>query len=93
MGRLFEVEVQYLDEIIPINLINNASRPSSSKPLLNGKIINKDGTHLESHIRSLSEDRRYVSLRLGSLPAPENIDDLPYNKIEDIAITSKSEGK
>ena len=65
-GRLQEVNVQYLEDVLPYQTPPELMRPSSSKAAggMRAQI------ELEGHspIRTLSEDRAHVSLRLGPLP-------------------------
>ncbi|KAF3545682.1 hypothetical protein DY000_02010567 [Brassica cretica] len=66
-GRLQEVDIHYLEEVAPYQTPENLSRPSSSKappvmPSFDAGMVKR------SPIRTLSEDRAHVSLRLGPLP-------------------------
>ncbi|KAH0907178.1 hypothetical protein HID58_039005 [Brassica napus] len=65
-GRLQEVNVQYLEDVLPYQTPPELMRPSSSKAAggMRAQI------ELEGHspIRTLNEDRAHVSLRLGPLP-------------------------
>ncbi|KAF2613099.1 hypothetical protein F2Q70_00013855 [Brassica cretica] len=66
-GRLQEVDIQYLEEIFPYQTPEAPSIPSSSRLPPSGERV--DAGMLErSPIRTLSEDRAHVSLRLGPLP-------------------------
>lgn len=86
-GRLQEVNIQYLEEMFPYHTPeapSGPSKPSSSRPPPNEPLI--DAGMLErSPIRTLSEDRAHVSLRLGPLPDSENNNSPP--------MTLKSAGK
>ncbi|KAL0715866.1 hypothetical protein Bca4012_065188 [Brassica carinata] len=86
-GRLQEVNIQYLEEMFPYNTpeaLSNPSRPSSSIPPPSD--VHIDAGMLErSPIRTLSEDRAHVSLRLGPLSDSELTDSPP--------MTLKSAGK
>ncbi|KAF3580015.1 hypothetical protein DY000_02029370 [Brassica cretica] len=66
-GRLQEVNIQYLEEMFPHQTPEAESIPSSSRAP--PKVIPIDAGIMErSPIRTLSEDRAHVSLRLGLLP-------------------------
>ncbi|KAH0904653.1 hypothetical protein HID58_044156 [Brassica napus] len=66
-GRLQEVNIQYLEEMFPYQTPEAESIPSSSRAP--PKAIPIDAGIMErSPIRTLSEDRAHVSLRLGPLP-------------------------
>ncbi|KAG2310252.1 hypothetical protein Bca52824_021809 [Brassica carinata] len=66
-GRLQEVPIQQLEEILTLPGSGGSVLPSSSRnsALLNGD--HYDPTQDRSPIRSLSEDRLHVSLRVGPL--------------------------
>ncbi|CAH8301123.1 unnamed protein product, partial [Eruca vesicaria subsp. sativa] len=66
-GRLQEVDIQYLDETLPIFQSGASNVPSSSKNTAQEHEQDYDATQDRSPIRSLSEDRLHVSLRLGPL--------------------------
>ncbi|KAL0725272.1 hypothetical protein Bca4012_039871 [Brassica carinata] len=86
-GRLQEVNIQYLEEMFPYHTpeaLAQPSKPSSSRAPPSG--TNLDAGMLErSPIRTLSEDRAHVSLRLGPLPACDSAPSPP--------LTLKSAGK
>lgn len=66
-GRLQEVEIQLLDETLAPNFPSGTDLPSTSRnPVPQGE-EGYDTNQVRSPIRSLSEDRLHVSLRLGSL--------------------------
>ncbi|CAN6981500.1 unnamed protein product, partial [Brassica oleracea var. botrytis] len=63
-GRLHDVEVQYLEEVVTPQVQPAAiTRPSSLNVFDSGRL----GSFERSPIRTLSEDRLHVSLRLGPL--------------------------
>ena len=63
-GRLHYVEVQYLEEVVTPQVRPAAiTRPSSLNVFDSGRL----GSFERSPIRTLSEDRLHVSLRLGPL--------------------------
>lgn len=64
-GRLQEVEIQYLEENLNIQASGGNTNPSSSKTPRSGSLMAQEGITDRSPIRSLSEDRVHVSLRLG----------------------------
>ena len=66
-GRLQEVDIQYLEEMFPYQTPEAPSIPSSSRLPPSGERVNA-GMLERSPIRTLSEDRAHVSLRLGPLP-------------------------
>ncbi|KAF3554852.1 hypothetical protein F2Q69_00018172 [Brassica cretica] len=63
-SRQQDIEIQYLEENLNPLLFGNDSMPSGSRPP--GTTASPTGA--TSPIRTLSEDRRHVSLRLGPLP-------------------------
>ncbi|CAN7116828.1 unnamed protein product, partial [Brassica rapa subsp. narinosa] len=71
-GRLQDVNIEFLEDTLPLQRSNGSNIPSSSK----GRIMPEGGRLSDamdrSPIRSLCEDRIHVSLRLGPLndPAP-----------------------
>ncbi|KAH0858573.1 hypothetical protein HID58_086834, partial [Brassica napus] len=66
-SRLQDIEIQYLEEIMEPPRLESNSRPSGSKPP--GALSSPPAE--ASPIRTLSEDRRHVSLHLGPLaPSP-----------------------
>ncbi|KAL0854044.1 hypothetical protein Bca101_059196 [Brassica carinata] len=73
-SKLQDIEIQYLEEIMEPPRQESISRPSGSR--LHG--IPRSPTDEESPIRTLSEDRRHVSLRLGPLSA-SSPSDLPVH--------------
>lgn len=74
-NRLQNVEVQYLEESFRDYVVDISSKPSGSRvPAKERLSLPETPT---SPIRTLSEDRLHVSLRLGGLPLPEPIEDLP----------------
>lgn len=64
-GRLQEVDIQYLEETMPIGEGTNIPSTSRNHGQINGD--NYDASQDRSPIRTLSEDRVHVSLRLGPL--------------------------
>ncbi|KAF2544550.1 hypothetical protein F2Q68_00029363 [Brassica cretica] len=85
--RLQEVSIQYLDETLPPppnGLI--VTRPSSSTLFDSGRLVPND----RSPIRTLSEDRVHVSLRLGPL-ALENEEE--EELLPELPPLSKADGK
>ncbi|KAF3525643.1 hypothetical protein F2Q69_00047019 [Brassica cretica] len=73
-GRLQEVPIQQLEEVLPLPHSGGSNLPSSSRnPIRTSEEF--DPTQDRSPIRTLSEDRIHVSLRLGSL-FPDDEDDL-----------------
>lgn len=71
---------------MPLSITNSITRPSSSKIFDSGRL----GFGDRSPIRTLSEDRVHVSLRLGSLPqTEEDNDELQL----ELATLSKAAGK
>lgn len=83
-GRLQEVDIQYIDEAISPHLLGSFSRPSTSKAPANNSPILANFTP-SSPIRTLSEDRRHVTLRLGPYPSTDS----PEN--EQLALTTKKQ--
>lgn len=69
-SRLQDIEIQYLEEIIEPPRLDSNTRPSASRSP--GTLSSPPGG--SSPIRTLSEDRRHVSLRLGPLPASSQSD-------------------
>lgn len=66
-GRLQEVNIQYLEDALPYQTPPEHMIPSSSKAIVAGNVeLQAEGEG--SPIRTLSEDRAHVSLRLGPLP-------------------------
>ncbi|KAG5413971.1 hypothetical protein IGI04_001538 [Brassica rapa subsp. trilocularis] len=63
-SRLQDIEIQYFEETMNPILIGSNSRPSGSRP----PGVPLSPPDVASPIRTLSEDRRHVSLRLGPLP-------------------------
>ncbi|KAG2301147.1 hypothetical protein Bca52824_029798 [Brassica carinata] len=70
-GRLQEVDIQYLDETMPLHQSGGSNVPSSSKIPAQERAKEYDASQDRSPIRSLSEDRLHVSLRLGPLHISE----------------------
>lgn len=66
-GRLQEVDIQYLEETLPLHRSDGSNNPSSSRLPQQPSTGVNEGILDWSHIRSLSEDRLHVSLRLGPL--------------------------
>lgn len=66
-GRLQEVNIQYLEDALPYKTPPGSMVPSTSKAAVAGS-SNSQAARGESPIRTLSEDRAHVSLRLGALP-------------------------
>ncbi|KAH0887555.1 hypothetical protein HID58_063651, partial [Brassica napus] len=69
-SRLQDIEIQYLEEIMEPQQVENNSHPSGSRPP--GAPVSSP--YERSPIRTLSEDRRHVSLRLGPLPESSQSD-------------------
>ncbi|KAL0800494.1 hypothetical protein Bca101_055669 [Brassica carinata] len=69
-SRLQDIEIQYLEETINPILLGSNSRPSGSRP----PGVPSSPLDAASPIRTLSEDRRHVSLCLGPLQASSNSD-------------------
>ncbi|KAL0896388.1 hypothetical protein Bca101_080349 [Brassica carinata] len=67
-GRLQEVNIQYLEDVLPFPTPPDLMRPSNSKATAAGTSHPMDMQE-GSPLRSLSEDRAHVSLRLGNMPA------------------------
>ncbi|KAH0938155.1 hypothetical protein HID58_005616 [Brassica napus] len=68
-SRLQDIDIHYLEEIMePPRL--DTSRPSGSRP----PGVLHSPPQENSPIRTLSEDRRHVSLRLGPQPVPNQMD-------------------
>lgn len=61
--RLHDVEIQEFENTLPPPFVDSNTRPSSSKLLESGRL----GPCDRSPIRTLSEDRVHVSLRLGPI--------------------------
>ncbi|CAH8353509.1 unnamed protein product [Eruca vesicaria subsp. sativa] len=75
-GRLQEVNIQLLEEVISPNFPGGSNIPSGSRNPTPHERDQYDPNQNRSPIQTLSEDRLHVSLRLGPiLPAPE--DDMP----------------
>ncbi|KAF2607710.1 hypothetical protein F2Q68_00043119 [Brassica cretica] len=74
-GRLQEVDIHYLEENLPILQSGANNIPSSSKNPVQGAVPEYNATQDRSPIRSLSEDRLHVSLRLGPLAISDEIED------------------
>lgn len=70
-GRLQEVNIQYLEDALPYQTPPEHMRPSSSKMVVAGSVQNPE-EETGSPIRTLSEDRAHVSLRLGPMPPDES---------------------
>lgn len=66
-GRLQEVNIQYLEDALPYQTPPNHLIPSSSKVVGAGD-FELQAENEGSPIRTLSEDRAHVSLRIGPLP-------------------------
>ncbi|KAF2591202.1 hypothetical protein F2Q70_00041434 [Brassica cretica] len=82
-GRLQEVDIQYLEDTLPLHASGGSNIPSSSKtPRLSSTGIN-EGMLDRSPIRSLSEDRLHVSLRLGPLQDSDSGNGKKANKDHD----------
>ncbi|KAG5405229.1 hypothetical protein IGI04_011348, partial [Brassica rapa subsp. trilocularis] len=69
-GRLQEVEIQYLEDTFPTNLLDNSGNPSSSRPPARERL----SLPQVSPIRSLSEDRRQLELTVPHLEMSEEAD-------------------
>ncbi|KAJ4898014.1 Reverse transcriptase domain-containing protein [Raphanus sativus] len=83
-GRLQEVNIQYLEDALPYQTPPEHMRPSSSKMVVAGSVQNPE-EKTGSPIRTLSEDRAHVSLRLGSLPPDES----PLSVLAKTSVRSK----
>ncbi|KAJ4872881.1 Uncharacterized protein Rs2_45444 [Raphanus sativus] len=73
-GRLQEVDIQYLEEIMSPQTTERVTIPSTSKKALTLTSPSSLGEQAISPIRTLSEDRLHVSLRLGpciNSPSPQ----------------------
>lgn len=95
-GRLQEVNIQYFEDTMSPHLIQSISRPSSSKNPPAVQSAPRSVAQNVSPIRSLSEDRRHVSLRLGPCLTPSSpLDSLHLVDTEILAAptTSKAAGK
>lgn len=75
-GRLQEVDLQLVEESQDLNKSGNLGVPSSSRNPSQEITEQYDPTQTRSPIRTLSEDRLHVSLRLGPLYAPDSEDDV-----------------
>ncbi|KAG2320437.1 hypothetical protein Bca52824_013650 [Brassica carinata] len=89
-SRLQDIEIQYLEETINPILLGSNSRPSGSRP----PGVPSSPLDAASPIRTLSEDRRHVSLCLGPLQASSN-SDLPIQArlTENPGIITRSAGR
>ncbi|KAL0867190.1 hypothetical protein Bca101_046308 [Brassica carinata] len=93
-SRLQDIEIQYLEETMELPH-NSNNRPSGSRP---PRVLS---TPLEesSPIRSLSEDRRHVSLRLGPQPMDSRLESPIQNRLPEQpvivtrSVAKKKEGK
>ncbi|KAF2531578.1 hypothetical protein F2Q70_00031007 [Brassica cretica] len=74
-GRLQEVDIQYLEDTMPG--LGGNSIPSTSRNPARNSTDNYDAAQDRSPIRTLSEDRVHVSLRLGPLLDSEEEGNLP----------------
>ncbi|KAF3496450.1 hypothetical protein DY000_02054522 [Brassica cretica] len=70
-GRLQEVDIQYLEDNLNLQTSGGSCRPSGSKDKRPIGEVDQQGFTERSPIRSLSEDRIHVSLRLGPVNNPE----------------------
>ncbi|KAG5399507.1 hypothetical protein IGI04_014114 [Brassica rapa subsp. trilocularis] len=70
-GRLQEVDIQYLEDNLNHQTSGGSCRPSGSKDKRPIGEVDQQGFTDRSPIRSLSEDRIHVSLRLGQVNNPE----------------------
>lgn len=75
-GRLQEVDTQYREENQNVNRSGNTNIPSSSRKPTREMTEQYDPMQNRSPIRTLSEDRLHVSLRLGPLYAQDSEDDV-----------------
>ncbi|KAL0858243.1 hypothetical protein Bca101_063397 [Brassica carinata] len=73
-GRLQEVEIQMLDDIVSPNFPGGTNIPSGSRNPNQTVEEQYDPNQVRSPIRSLSEDRLHVSLRLGPLYPVTEVD-------------------
>lgn len=95
-GRLQEVEIQYFEDTMSPHLIGSGSRPSSSKNPPGGFSAPRAVMQADSPIRTLSEDRLHVSLRLGPCPASASpVENIQLEGAGDslTAATTKAAGK
>ncbi|RID47204.1 hypothetical protein BRARA_I03822 [Brassica rapa] len=101
-GRLQEVNICYLEDTVSPNQAVGSNRPSGSKPPLVQDRVTHGGVHDRSPIRTLSENRFHVSLRLGPTLDPGLISEelrVLSNNVEDsdspqlIRATDKGKGK
>ncbi|KAH0861643.1 hypothetical protein HID58_089905, partial [Brassica napus] len=79
-------EIHMEENVLPVNNIINITRPSSSTVFESGRL----GPGDRSPIRTLSEDRIHVSLRLGSLGSETTSEGTDISDLPDL---SKAEGK
>ncbi|KAF2599398.1 hypothetical protein F2Q68_00011228 [Brassica cretica] len=68
-GRLQEVDIQYLEDTLPLPRFGGTNVASSSKQQKTPVMEHQEGIVDRSPIRTLSEDRIHVSLRLGPMVA------------------------
>ncbi|KAL0896575.1 hypothetical protein Bca101_080536 [Brassica carinata] len=87
-GRLQEVDIHYLDENLNLHQSGGSNVPSSSRNPDKAPRTQYDPTQDRSPIRTLSEDRLHVSLRLGPLYVPEE-----PNESEDLDVPELSSKK
>ncbi|KAL0737101.1 hypothetical protein Bca4012_013311 [Brassica carinata] len=85
--QLHAVEIQEFEDALPVPVINSTARPSSSTVFDAGRL----GPSERSPIRTLSEDRVHVSLRLGPFLQPE--EDESEDQQMTLAAFSKVAGK
>lgn len=69
-GRLQEVQIQYLEENLNLLTSGGSNKASTSKTPRTGTSATQGGITDRSPIRTLSEDRVHVSLRLGPVYEP-----------------------
>ncbi|CAN7082796.1 unnamed protein product, partial [Brassica oleracea var. botrytis] len=67
--------IHYIEENLPILQSGANNIPSSSKNPVQGAVPEYNATQDRSPIRSLSDDRLHVSLRLGPLAISDEIED------------------
>ena len=86
-GRLQEVEIKLLDDIISPTLHGRSNIPSGSRNPAPRVEESYDPNQDRSPIRSLSEDRLHVSLRLGPL-APDTENDMAFPSLNQAQTTN-----
>ncbi|KAH0862443.1 hypothetical protein HID58_079654 [Brassica napus] len=74
--RLQEVEIHYLEDTFRNQAVDSSSKPSSSRVPASER-LSLPMPLSSVPIRTLSEDRLHVSLRLGGLPVSDPVEDVP----------------